>query len=126
MNEITKELLEALKIIESWNSHTTAYAVDFGSNGVRDFYRAIARQSIAKAEAILAATQPADDDWIPWKGGDCPVTVGTRVDAKFRDGKKAYNVPAGDYAEDPNSRSASDWSHMGIIYDIVAYRVVKP
>lgn len=55
MNEITKELLDALKTIESWNSHTTAYAVDFGSNGVRDFYRAIARQSIAKAEAILAA-----------------------------------------------------------------------
>ena len=61
MNEITKELLDALKTIESWNSHTTAYAVDFGSNGVRDFYRAIARQSIAKAEAILAATQPSAD-----------------------------------------------------------------
>ena len=55
MNEITKELLDALKTIESWKSHTTAYAVDFGSNGVRDFYRAIARQSIAKAEAALAA-----------------------------------------------------------------------
>ena len=61
MDEITKELLEALKTIESWNSHTTAYAVDFGSNGVRDFYRAIARQSIAKAEATLAATQPSAD-----------------------------------------------------------------
>lgn len=73
MDEITKELLEALKTIESWNSHTTAYAVDFGSNGVRDFYRAIARQSIAKAEAILAARDPSYDDWIPWKGGECPV-----------------------------------------------------
>ena len=76
MDEITKELLEALKTIESWNSHTTAYAVDFGSNGVRDFYRAIARQSIAKAEAILADPQPADDGWIPWEGGACPVEVG--------------------------------------------------
>ena len=126
MDEITKELLEALKTIGSWNSHTTAYAVDFGSNGVRDFYRAIARQSIAKAEAILAAPQPSADGWIPWAGGDCPVEVGTRVDAKFRDGEKAYNVPAGDCAEDPDSRSASDWSHMEIDYDIVAYRVVMP
>ena len=126
MDEITKELLEALKTIESWNSHTTAYAVDFGSNGVRDFYRAIARQSIAKAEATLAAPQPADDGWIPWNGGDCPVEVGTRVDAKFRDGEKAYNVPAGDCAEDPDSRSALDWSHMESDYDIIAYRVVKP
>ena len=86
MDEITKELLDALKTIESWNSHTTAYAVDFGSNGVRDFYRAIARQSIAKAEATLAAPQPADDGWIPWNGGDCPVEVGTRVDVRYRDG----------------------------------------
>ena len=61
MDEITKELLDALKTIESWNSHTTAYAVDLGSNGVRDFYRAIARQSIAKAEAALAAPQPSAD-----------------------------------------------------------------
>jgi hypothetical protein len=125
MDEITKELLEALKTIESWNSHTTAYAVDFGSNGVRDFYRAIARQSIAKAEAILAATQ-SDNGWIPWEGGECPVTVGTRVDAKFRDGEKAYNVPAGRFTEDPDSRSASVWSHIESDYDIIAYRVVKP
>ena len=125
MDELTKELLEALKTIESWNSHTTAYAVDFGSNGVRDFYRAIARQSIAKAEAILAATQ-SDDGWIPWTGGDCPVEVGTRVDAKYRDGEKAYNVPAGYFAEDPNSGSALDWSHMKNDYDIIAYRVVNP
>ena len=129
MNEITKELLDALKTIESWNSHTTAYAVDFGSNGVRDFYRAIARQSIAKAEAALAALaapQPADDGWIPWGGGACPVEVGTRVDAEFRDGEKAYNVSAGRLAEGPGSRSASVWFHVKSDHDIIAYRVVKP
>ena len=84
-----------------------------------------ARAAIAKAEAAFASPQPADDGWIPWAGGDCPVTVGTRVDAKFRDGEKAYNVPAGDCGEDPDSRRASDWSHMESNYDIIAYRIAK-
>ena len=120
MDEITKELLDALKTIESWNSHTTAYAVDFGSNGVRDFYRAIARQSIAKAEAILAATQP-DDGWIPWAGGDCPVAHSTTVDVRLRSQGEGCDV-------------ASNWRWLhqtrgnSILKgtDIVAYRVVKP
>ena len=114
MDEITKELLDALKTIESWNSHTTAYAVDFGSNGVRDFYRAIARQSIAKAEAILAATQP-DDGWIPWAGGDCPVGSEVVVTARFRFGGQIIN-PA----------KALRWFHAYDEGDIIAYRVVKP
>ena len=114
MNEITKELLEALKTIESWNSHTTAYAVDFGSNGVRDFYRAIARQSIAKAEAILAATQ-SDDGWIPWAGGECPVERGDVVRVKAKNGDV-----------DTDKAHFYDWWHTGGPNDIVAYREVKP
>lgn len=45
-------LTQALQQIADWNSHTTEYAVDYGSNGVRDFYRNIAR-------AALSATQPS-------------------------------------------------------------------
>ena len=115
MDEITKELLEALKTIESWNSHTTAYAVDFGSNGVRDFYRAIARQSIAKAEATLAAPQPADDGWIPWEGGECPVERGDVVRVKAKNGEI-----------DTDKAHFYNWWHTGSSFDIVAYRVVKP
>ena len=121
MDEITKELLEALKTIESWNSHTTAYAVDFGSNGVRDFYRAIARQSIAKAEAILAAPQPADDGWIPWEGGACPVEVGTRVDVRYRDGWEGDGL-ASKWRWHHATQESSDVKGL----DIIAYRVVKP
>ena len=116
MDEITKELLDALKTIESWNSHTTAYAVDFGSNGVRDFYRAIARQSIAKAEATLAAPQPADDGWIPWEGGDCPVGSDAVITIKLRRGD----------VDDPRNACLYDWRHINDPFDIVAYRVVKP
>ena len=45
-------LTQALQEIADWNSHTTEFAVDYGSNGVRDFYRCIAR-------AALSDTQPA-------------------------------------------------------------------
>ena len=113
MNEITKELLEALKDAEEALSHVEKnlhVRVNPPTLGRM-------RKAIAKAEATLAAPQPADDGWIPWNGGDCPVTVGTRVDAKFRDGARAYyNIPSGD----------CDWSHMESDYDIIAYRVVKP
>ena len=117
MNEITKELLDALKMATLQNQ------LDMIMTG-EELRKC--ESAISKAEAALAAPQPSYDDWIPWEGGECPVTVGTRVDAKFRDGEKAYNVPAGGYAEDPDSRSATDWSHIESDYDIVAYRVVKP
>ena len=119
MNEITKELLEALKTIESWNSHT-AYAVDFGSNGVRDFYRAIARQSIAKAEAALAEPQADADGWIPWSGGECPVSPTMLVEVKLRSGKAWLNKKA-------EEGSFWDWCH-GLEKspgDIIAYRPIK-
>lgn len=43
-------LLTALKTIVRWDSHTQEFAVDYGSRGVRDFYRQIAQEAIAKAE----------------------------------------------------------------------------
>ena len=119
MNEITKELMEALKTIESWNSHTTAYAVDFGSNGVRDFYRAIARQSIAKAEAALAEPQADEDGWIPWSGGECPIPEGMAFDLRFRDGAKLI-AASSDWPT-----AEWDWSCESGPYGIVAYRIVK-
>lgn len=42
------ELLEALSKIEQWNSHTSEFAADFGSNGVSDLYRGIANDAIHK------------------------------------------------------------------------------
>ena len=47
---VNKMLLEALKQIANWNTHTGTLAVDFGANGVRDFYRDIALSAIAAAE----------------------------------------------------------------------------
>lgn len=42
-----ERMAEALKMIEKWESHTSEFSIDYGSNGVRDFYRAIARAAIA-------------------------------------------------------------------------------
>ena len=53
-------------------------------------------------------------DWIEWKGGECPVPPGTKVDVKFRSG----NVYDGENA------ASYSWRHCGVRSDIVAYRVV--
>ena len=83
-----------------------------------------ARAAITKAEAALAATQPSY--WILWEGGDCPVAPGTCLDVEYRDGERAYNVPAGGAADGAASRNAIDWSRRECPFDIVAYRVAKP
>lgn len=46
---MTEAITKALQQIADWNSHTTEFAVDYGSNGVRDFYRGIARAALSQA-----------------------------------------------------------------------------
>lgn len=69
----------------------------------------------------------ASDGWIPWAGNQSmPVQIGTIVDVEYRDGHRAYGIPAGsNEVGDPSSRRARDWTHSGYDVDIVAYRVVK-
>ena len=83
MNEITKELLDALKPFAAFFDAVEHMGGNYPKTGaiysvtshigghrelsVEDFKQA--REIIAKAEATLAAPQPADDGWIPWEGG---------------------------------------------------------
>lgn len=65
-------LTQALQQIADWNSHTTEYAVDYGSNGVRDFYRNIARAALAapagKGEPVYqVASAFVDDKPFTWR-----------------------------------------------------------
>jgi hypothetical protein len=46
--------LDALDKIETWSTHTADFSLNYGSNGVRDFYRSIAREAIAALQAALA------------------------------------------------------------------------
>lgn len=74
-----------------------------------------ARAAIAEAESALAAPQPSYDDWIPWKGGECPVERRAVVMVRGKNGEV-----------DTDKAHFYDWHHTGSSIDIVAYRVVKP
>lgn len=145
MNELMKELLDALKAVMTPPDHK----VDR-----RDEAKA-AREAITKAEAALAAPQPSadapvtdsyvqtvpdkcdrivwrgryihlsvgqettpqpsEDGWIPWKGGECPVERRAVVRVKAKNGEI-----------DTDEAHRYDWWPTGSSIDIVAYRVVKP
>lgn len=107
MDEITKELLEALKDLLDANAIPSTACKE------RAAYDK-ARAAIAKAEAILAATQ-SDDGWIPWEGGRRPVGSEVVVTARFRFGERITS-PA----------KALRWFHAYDEGDIIAYQVVKP
>ena len=129
MDEITKELLDALKPFAAFFDAVEHMGGNYPKTGaiysvtshigghrelsVEDFKQA--REIIAKAEAALAAPQPADDGWILWGGGDCPVGSEVVVTARFRFGGQITN-PA----------KALRWFHAYDEGDIIAYRVVKP
>ena len=67
---------------------------------------------------------PADDGWIEWGGGECPVETGTLVDVRYRDGQELYALPANEVH--PGARDAQQdfWENHDFKNDIVAYRIV--
>ena len=106
MNEITRELLEALKMATLQNQLDMLMTVE----ELRK-----CESAISKAEAALADPQPSYDDWIPWKGGECPVERRDVVMVKGKNG-----------GIDTGKACLYDWHHTGSPFDIVAYRVGKP
>lgn len=53
-------------------------------------------------------------DWIDWRGGECPVPRGTRIDVMFRDGTSCGRVAPG-----------GSWRHDGGADDVVGYRRIE-
>ena len=104
MNEITKELLDALKACLKKGARW--HPADPAVLG--------AISAIAKAEATLAEPQADADGWIPWSGGECPVPAGVRVDVLLRNGKKRQEEPGWLF-----------WGHGQLDGDIIAYRIAK-
>ncbi len=111
MNEITKELLDALRDAEEALSHVE------NNLHVRVNPPTLGRmrEAIAKAEAALAAPQPDADGWIPWAGS--PMPGGTQHFVRFRDGEE--------FGPDDNP-GGWFWGDDGEQDNIIAYRVVKP
>ena len=111
MDEITKELLDALRDAEEALSHVE------NNLHVRVNPPTLGRmrEAIAKAEAALAAPQPDADGWIPWAGS--PMPGGTQHFVRFRDGEE--------FGPDDNP-GGWFWGDDGEQDNIIAYRVVKP
>jgi hypothetical protein len=65
-------------------------------------------------EANKCGQQLNTDIWIKWDGGKQPVSDGTEVEVKFRN-RDSGSAPS----------SIFRWDHLGVDYDIVAYRVVE-
>ena len=110
MNEITKELLEALKAcLKKGARWHPADPVVLG-----------AISAIAKAEAALAEPQADADGWIPWDGGKCPVSPAMLVEVKLRSGQAWLNKNA-------EEGSFWGWRHgpKKSPDDIIAYRPLK-
>ena len=58
---------------------------------------------------------PDADGWIEWKGGECPVGEGDRIDVKFSDGDEFFDVGS-DWGWDVDAGGCN----------IIAYRLHKP
>lgn len=112
MNELTKELLDALKA-----------CVDYGSMTGAELVKEKAVAVISKAEAEMAEPKPDADGWIKWDGGGCPVRRDALVWVRLRDGY-----------EECDDAATFRWRHVGDDAcdqfaveegDIIAYRIVK-
>lgn len=69
-------------------------------------------------QAALASQQPADDGWIEWCGGECPVKLNAMVEVKHRSEK---------WCNSRITAAVADWRRKSWCpdTDIIAYRVVK-
>ncbi|QEG08954.1 hypothetical protein [Aeromonas phage 4_4512] len=71
--------------------------------------------ALSRAEYFHLYPATDDDGWIEWKGGECPVGEGDRIDAKFSDGDEFFDVS-----------SDWDWGVDAGGCNIIAYRPHKP
>lgn len=109
MNDVTKDLLEALKGLLVRVADDEEYGPDHAVT--------VARAAIARAEAALAAPQPDANGWVPWAGGECPVDQDTWVEVTLRNGKSWIGKEA-------QRGEEWLWDHDGGSDDIIAYRIV--
>lgn len=124
---ITKqERIEISKLIEAkrvYASHLNQAADEIKESAAFAYVRA-SDELEAYLDSLVEPedTTAANDGWIEWKGGDCPVEKGTRVDVRFRDGKEIKNIPA--ITDGAPAAHQGYWVKEDMPDDIVAYRIV--
>lgn len=77
---------------------------------------------MAQAKLSEEATPAADDGWIEWAGGECPVSPDALIQVQFRIDTREQAARS----EFEDGDCALVWEHSGSLGDIIAYRVVKP
>lgn len=70
---------------------------------------------LSRAEYFHLYPAPDADGWIEWRGGECPVDEGDRIDVKLSDGDEFFDVD-----------SDLDWDVDAGGCNIIAYRLHKP
>lgn len=83
----------------------------FFANKIKNHHQTV----LSRTEYFHLYPTPDADGWIEWKGGECPVGEGDRIDVKFSDGDEFFDV-------------GSDWG-WGVDAggcNIIAYRLRKP
>ena len=139
MNDVTKDLLEALRFLLSAHGEQLDLAFAQAHDAIARAEAALAEEVRAYVQAVpdhcdritwrgsyynlpipskATAPQPDADGWIPWAGGECPVDSKDWVEAKLRDGK-AWISEEGQPGEEWL------WDHDGGADDIIAYRIVR-
>lgn len=73
------------------------------------------RYAVTEAGEAALARYDAEQGWIPWTGGACPVGMRASVRLRLRSGYEPETCEAGPHR----------WGHLGTSKDIVAYRVVE-
>lgn len=87
-------------------------------------YKDFECDTVEEAVALMRAmsnrmVMQADDGWITWGGGECPVPGDTRVQILFR------CETTDDFDDAVNCASDYDWQHSDDPHDIVKYRIVS-
>jgi hypothetical protein len=104
-------LLAMIESHHDWEPETHQEFVCLAFELADEFIRQSATQ-----ETPLPEIENADDGWIEWTGGECPLPDGTPNQVKFRDG---------DISGIDSSPETWQWHHTGSQADIIAYKIVK-
>jgi hypothetical protein len=77
----------------------------------------VGRDELRKAQMLdKEPSQPENDGWIDWPGGDCPVDGTVTVQVQYRLNNFGGTGNAGGFR----------WNHSDTASDIIAYKIVKP
>lgn len=82
----------------------------FFANKIKNHHQTV----LSRAEYFHLYPAPDADGWIEWKGGECPVGDGDRIDVKFSDGDEFFDAD-----------SDWDWGVNAGGCNIIAYRPHK-